>query len=79
MIDFIGDIHGYADKLEWLLSNMDYTKKGEAYTHPERTVVFVGDYVDRGPDNPRVGALVRAMVEAGTAQANTSISKNISR
>ena len=54
MIDFIGDIHGHADKLEWLLSKMGYDKKNDTYSHPERTVIFVGDYIDRGPDNPRV-------------------------
>jgi hypothetical protein len=48
MYDFIGDIHGYADKLEALLKKMGYSLKNGAYAHPERKVLFVGDYIDRG-------------------------------
>jgi len=69
MIDFIADVHGYADKLEWLLCKMGYEKKGGTYKHQERTVLFVGDYIDRGPDNPGVVSIVRKMVDAGSAQA----------
>lgn len=68
-IDFIGDIHGHADKLEWLLSKLGYQKNGANYDHPERQVVFVGDYIDRGPDNMRVVDIVRGMVEIGSAKA----------
>lgn len=32
-------------------------------------MVFVGDYIDRGPDSLRVVELVRAMVDAGSAVA----------
>lgn len=51
MIDFIGDIHGHADQLEELLLKLGYSKPNEFYvhTHPERKVLFVGDYIDRGP------------------------------
>ena len=48
MIDFIGDIHGHADKLEELLLKLGYTKSAGAYSHPQRKVLFVGDYIDRG-------------------------------
>ena len=34
-----------------------------------RTLVFLGDYVDRGPDSPGVVRLVRSWVEAGNAHA----------
>ena len=27
-IDFIGDIHGYADELEYLLKKLGYSRKG---------------------------------------------------
>lgn len=69
MIDFIGDIHGYADKLEWLLCKLGYEKKQNTYRHSERKVVFVGDYIDRGPDSPGVVNIVRKMVDAGSAIA----------
>ncbi|MEL6672079.1 MAG: metallophosphoesterase [Bacteroidota bacterium] len=68
-IDFIGDIHGHADRLESLLQRLGYVHKNGAYRHPERSVLFVGDYIDRGPDNVRVVRLVREMADAGTAIA----------
>lgn len=48
-IDFIGDIHGYADELEKLLDKMGYSKRGKAWSHSNRLAFFVGDYIDRGP------------------------------
>ncbi len=67
-IDVIGDVHGHADALEALLAELGYREAGGAYRHPERTVVFVGDLIDRGPDQLRVLRVARAMVEAGTAR-----------
>ena len=50
MFDIIGDIHGHADKLEELLNNLGYSKLHGVYQHPDnRKVVFLGDYIDRGP------------------------------
>ena len=69
MIDLIGDIHGYADKLEALLVKLGYEKKKGTYTHPDRKVLFVGDYIDRGPQIKETLAIVRAMVEAENAIA----------
>lgn len=69
MIDFIGDIHGHADTLEALLLKLGYTKSNGAYTHPERNVLFVGDYIDRGPKIRETLQLVRAMTERGSAIA----------
>ena len=37
--------------------------------HPERTVIFVGDFVDRGPQQLRTLGIVRDMMEAGSARA----------
>lgn len=68
-IDFIGDIHGHADALEALLKKLGYSVRNGAWRHPGRQVVFVGDYIDRGPDNPRVIDIVRRMVDAGQAIA----------
>ncbi len=69
MYDFIGDIHGHADELEVLLAKLGYDKHGEAYTHPERTAFFVGDYIDRGPKIVETLRIVKAMVDAGSALA----------
>lgn len=69
MIDFIGDIHGHADKLEALLTKMGYSKKEGIYSHPSRTVIFVGDYIDRGPQIRETLQIVKAMVDSGNAIA----------
>lgn len=45
MFDFIGDIHGYADKLIELLEKLGYTIKNGVYSHPTRKVFFIGDYI----------------------------------
>ena len=67
--DIIGDVHGMATLLEERLESLDYRINPEtgAYTHPERTAVFVGDLVDRGAEQLRTLQLVKAMVDAGTA------------
>lgn len=63
MTDLIGDIHGHADKLEALLLKLGYALKNGSYAHPERKVVFVGDYIDRGPQIRETLQIVRRMVE----------------
>jgi hypothetical protein len=69
MIDFIGDIHGHADKLEALLKKMGYQLKSGVYQHPERKVLFLGDYIDRGPAIKETLHIVRQMVENDQAIA----------
>ena len=69
MIDFIGDIHGHADKLMELLEKLGYKARGGSYSHPIRTVLFVGDYIDRGPKIRETLMIVRQMVESGNAIA----------
>lgn len=69
MYDIIGDIHGYADKLKILLLQLGYSKKNGSYSHPERKVLFVGDYIDRGPQIPETLQIVKSMVEAENAIA----------
>jgi len=63
MIDLIGDIHGHADKLESLLQKLGYAKSNGAYAHPDRKVLFVGDYIDRGPKIRETLEIVKAMVD----------------
>jgi len=67
--DVIGDIHGQAEKLEALLTKLGYQNRGGAWRHSERTAVFVGDFIDRGPYQMKTVAIVRGMVETGTALA----------
>ncbi|WP_311969831.1 metallophosphoesterase [Pseudomonas baltica] len=69
MLDLIGDIHGYAERLEALLRKLGYHKRGSAWRHAERQAVFLGDYVDRGPQQLHTVNIVRAMVDDGSAQA----------
>jgi hypothetical protein len=67
--DIIGDVHGYAAALEELLAAMDYSKRDGVWCHPESMAVFVGDFVDRGPENLRACRIVMAMQEAGACTA----------
>jgi hypothetical protein len=68
--DLIGDIHGHHDKLTALLTKLGYRPHGESFHHPEgRKVIFLGDYIDRGPKVRQVLHTVRAMVDAGDALA----------
>lgn len=69
-IDLIGDIHGHADELEALLRKLGYAEQNGAYAHPAKhQVIFLGDYIDRGPAIRRVLQVVKAMVDAGNAVA----------
>lgn len=72
--DIIGDVHGCADELESLLTNLGYAVdwNGKAVTvvPPEgRRAIFVGDLVDRGPRSPDVLRIARHMVDSGAALA----------
>jgi len=66
--DIIGDVHGCADKLKGLLRKLGYENQGGAYSHPKRSAIFVGDLIDRGEQQVETLKLVRAMVEAESAQ-----------
>lgn len=66
--DIIGDVHGNLAKLHGLLRQLDYVEKYGVFRHDDRQAIFVGDLIDRGDENLRVVALVRAMVENGAAR-----------
>lgn len=66
--DVIGDVHGHADELTALLAQMGYRHDDDAWRHPTRTAVFVGDLIDRGPQQRATVEIARAMTEARTAQ-----------
>lgn len=69
MHDIIGDIHGHADELVQLLEQMGYEQVRGVFRHPQRTAVFCGDFIDRGPQIPDVVSIARNMVEAEAALA----------
>lgn len=69
--DIIGDIHGHATELRELLDKLGYRRRGELYEPGEqdRMLLFVGDFLDRGPEIRETIELVSAMVEEGFAKA----------
>jgi hypothetical protein len=67
--DVIGDLHGCCGKLRGLLSLLGYQERGGAFRHASHTAVFVGDLIDRGPEQLETVRTVRAMVDAGSAVA----------
>lgn len=69
MYDIIGDVHGYATLLKKLLLQMGYSKTESGYLHPLRKAVFVGDFVNRGPEIRKTVRIIRKMVENGNAMA----------
>lgn len=69
MYDLIGDIHGCAQTLESLLQKLGYQDTDGCYRHPERQVIFLGDFVDRGPFQRETIGIAMAMVKNGAALA----------
>lgn len=67
--DIIGDIHGDADRLVALLQKLEYKLSQGAWVHPERQVIFVGDFIDRGLQQWETCTIVRRMINAGSALA----------
>lgn len=69
MYDLIGDIHGHAAPLQQLLARLGYREVSGTWQHPERKVIFLGDFVDRGPAQVDTVHIARDMVENGHALA----------
>jgi len=67
--DIIGDIHGHAKALEKMLIKLGYEPTEKGYVHASRKAIFVGDFVDRGPEILRTLDIVMQMVENGSAYA----------
>ncbi|NKI35144.1 hypothetical protein HFP89_08190 [Wenzhouxiangella sp. XN79A] len=65
---FIGDIHGHAPTLLALLERLGWKQRGGRLASPGgQKLVFVGDLIDRGPQNLRTVEIVRDLVERGDA------------
>ncbi len=70
IIDIIGDIHGYADKLEGLLTQLGYVHNGQHYVPPaNHRALFIGDLIDRGAQQLATLEIVFAMLDADVADA----------
>jgi hypothetical protein len=69
MYDLIGDIHGCANEIKALLAKMGYSARDGVWRHPTRRVIFLGDFIDRGPEQVEVMRIVRAMVDGEQALA----------
>jgi hypothetical protein len=68
--DIIPDTHGHHAKLARLLDTLGYRRHGDGRRHPHgRKALFLGDFLDRGPEVREVLHTVRGMVEAGDALA----------
>lgn len=68
LFDIIGDVHGFSTPLETALKRLGYVEQNGVYAHPQgRKVCFLGDFIDRGPDQKRVLEIVRNMMDAGHA------------
>lgn len=68
--DIIGDIHGHGDELLALLKKLGYVHNGLCHVSLEgRQALFLGDFIDRGPQQRVVLETVMAMVDEGAARA----------
>lgn len=65
--DLIGDIHGHSEPLLELLRKLGYLDVNGVYRQSDRKVIFLGDFVDRGPNQREVIEIVRPMIDHGTA------------
>ena len=68
--DVIGDIHGQAGKLEALLRKLGYVQRASGWVPPQgRQAIFLGDLIDRGPEQVKVVNHVRCMIDADHARS----------
>jgi len=71
MYHILPDIHGQADKLDVGLRALGWSRRAGGWVcdDPNARIVFLGDFIDRGPDQGRVLATVRSLRDAGKAMA----------
>jgi len=64
--DIVGDIHSCSGEMFALIEKLDYKIKDGLAIHPDnRTLAFVGDLWDRGPNFIPIFLFIRDMYEAG--------------
>jgi hypothetical protein len=72
LINFIGDIHGYANELKILLAKLGYRKSlRRGWSTGDGTIVFLGDLIDRGPHQKQTVDIVRELCDLGHATCLT--------
>ncbi len=71
MYHIIPDIHGEAGMLEAVLFMLGWKRKPSGWVNDEgaEEIIFLGDFIDRGPENGRVINIVRSLMDSGRAQA----------
>jgi hypothetical protein len=67
--DIIGDVHGHATLLKKLLKKMGYFEDNGMWRHEDRTAIFVGDFINRGPKIKETLEIIKGMVDGGSARA----------
>ena len=68
--DVIGDVHGQADKLIGLLTQLGYQDNGQCFqAPPNHQAIFIGDLIDRGSQQLQTLSIVFAMIDHGQALA----------
>ena len=66
--DIIGDVHGHAAMLKALLEKLGYRQGNGTWHHGHgRKAIFVGDLIDRGPEQLEAVCIVLGMVESNDA------------
>lgn len=70
MFDIVGDIHGHSDILVQLLQKLNHLDNNEnVIDNPHgRKLIFCGDLINRGPDTPKVLAIVKSLHDKGYAE-----------
>ena len=66
MYDLIGDIHGHADELTELLTKLGYKLRNGVWSNDHRMIIFLGDYIDRGPQQESLSKLFVAWSRRAT-------------
>jgi len=67
----VPDIHGQADKFENLLTVLGWRRSPAGWRSGDSSdqLIFLGDFIDRGPENVRVLKTVRSLIDSGKAKA----------
>lgn len=66
--DIIGDVHGEHELLVGLLEKLGYREIMGSWRQYNHTAIFLGDLIDKGPQQVATVNFVRKMVEAGAAK-----------
>jgi hypothetical protein len=67
--DLLGDVHGMIETLRAMVAELGYRRRSGHWTHPAgRTLISVGDLLDRGPDPLGCAEFMAGMVADGRAR-----------